>query len=290
MIKIKKLLLKNKYLRYVNYLRKTIIDELLLPIPLRLLFIKTFLRLNPWSKFSYREKWDAFERPWYAYGLYNAAIQALNLGINEISVIEFGVARGDGLFNLEKLVNLIQNEIDIKIKIYGFDSGKGLPMPLNQKDQLYFWSQGDFSMDHSEISKLLDISTLVLGPISQTIQTFGENYSPPPIGFLIFDLDFYSSTMDAFKLFELLSPDKFLPRVECYMDDVSSTGLLAASISGGVLAAINDFNESSTSDVKLLRKIDIGRSRILPGSWHNTYWVAHFFSHKKYNIPINYDN
>lgn len=288
MKKFKKMIRKNHHIKIIYYAALSMINEFFSPLPLRLLLIKLFFRINPWVKYSTKERWDAFERPWYAYGLYNAAIQAKNLGINEFAVIEFGVARGFGLANLEKLVSLIQKEIDITIKIYGFDTGVGLPKPIDIRDQLYFWSHGDFSMDPVEIKRMLSQSNLVLGEISKTIETFTLNFNPPPIGFLIFDLDFYSSTMDAFKIFTRLPPESFLPRVECYMDDVSSTGMLVASNSMGVLAAINDFNNMAPTDVKLLKKIDLGRSRVLPGTWHQTFWVAHFFSNDKYNIPINH--
>jgi hypothetical protein len=286
MISLKKWIRKNYYLTKIYYIFLSIKNEFFLPIPLRLLLIKNFLRINPFVKYSTKERWDAFERPWYAYGLYNAATQAKNLGMDEFAVIEFGVARGFGLENLEKLVNLIRKEVDISIKIYGFDTGVGLPKPIDIRDQLYFWSHGDFAMDPPEIDRLLKQSNLILGEISSTIETFALKYSPPPIGFMIFDLDFYSSTMDAFKIFSLPT-NNFLPRVECYMDDVSSTGILVASSFTGVLAAIDDFNKSAPADIKLLKKNDLGRSRLLPGSWHQTFWVAHFFSHEKYNISMN---
>ena len=52
--------------------------------------------------FSARTKafWDAVSRPQYLVGVLTAADQAVSQGIEEISVFEFGVARGDGLLVL----------------------------------------------------------------------------------------------------------------------------------------------------------------------------------------------
>src|SRR5260370_42687841 len=50
----------------------------------------------PRASFGTKLKWDAVERPGYAYGAYQAARQARALGPGAISGIEVGVAGGSG--------------------------------------------------------------------------------------------------------------------------------------------------------------------------------------------------
>ena len=63
------------------------------------------------------------DRPYYGYNVYQAAVQALLLGYKKMSVIEFGVAGGNGLVCLEKHVKKISQKLGIQISIYGFDTG-----------------------------------------------------------------------------------------------------------------------------------------------------------------------
>jgi len=46
---------------------------------------------------------DLYRKPAYAYGIYASAAQARALGIPCISAIEFGVATGNGLLEMEKI-------------------------------------------------------------------------------------------------------------------------------------------------------------------------------------------
>ena len=87
---------------------------------------------------------DLFERPHYAYGVYHAALQARELGIKKISVIEFGVADGKGLIALENVAIEIEKKIGIDINVYGFDTGQGMPESLDYRDLPYVWKKGFF--------------------------------------------------------------------------------------------------------------------------------------------------
>ena len=57
-----------------------------------------------WQKFpigslKLRSDFDAVARPHYAYGVYQAALNAKLLGLKNVSCIEFGVAGDNGLLN-----------------------------------------------------------------------------------------------------------------------------------------------------------------------------------------------
>src|SRR6267143_6643365 len=98
-----------------------------------------FLRRWPAASFETKLKWDALERPAYAYGTYQAARQARALGLSGISVIEMGVAGGQGLLALEGHARAIHSRLGIKIDVFGFDMGSGLPEPRGYQDMPYVW-------------------------------------------------------------------------------------------------------------------------------------------------------
>ena len=80
---------------------KTIISDFFrYPYPLRTI-IKTIIRKYKISSYEQRLEIGALDRMHYGYCVYNAAILAKKLGYQRISVLEFGVAGGKGLVNLE---------------------------------------------------------------------------------------------------------------------------------------------------------------------------------------------
>lgn len=76
--------------------------------------------------FSVKLEWEALPRAHYGYGTYQAALQAKALKMTRMSVIEFGVAGGNGLVELENVARAISQEVGIQIDVYGFDAGGGL--------------------------------------------------------------------------------------------------------------------------------------------------------------------
>ena len=73
-------------------------------------------------------------KPHYESILYEACLEAKKLGINQVSVIELGVAGGAGIVSLEKYKKKIERVLDINIDIYGFDTGSGLPKIETDED------------------------------------------------------------------------------------------------------------------------------------------------------------
>ena len=81
--------------------------------------LKKIIKKLPYFKSSILIKLNATERPPYAYCLYHAAILAKKLKHKTFSVIEFGVAGGNGMNFIEKFSEKISKELDINIEIYG---------------------------------------------------------------------------------------------------------------------------------------------------------------------------
>ena len=61
--------------------------------------------------------------PQYTWGVLQAAHLAATLGIRRISVIEFGVAGGNGLVALERASERAEAESGVQIDVHGFDTG-----------------------------------------------------------------------------------------------------------------------------------------------------------------------
>jgi hypothetical protein len=209
-----------------------------------------------------RALWELSKRPAYLLGVHAAAKQALKQKVPEISVIEFGVAGGDGLVTLQSEAEAVERETGIRIKVYGFDAGpQGLPTFIGDyRDHPDAWQPGDFAMDESALrSRLTNRTTLILGNVRDTIPRFFKDFQPPPVGFVSFDLDLYSSTRAAFQIFCV--PDKrMLWHVPLYFDDIE---FLFNHKFAGELLAIEEFNGES-SQVKIDRWYGVRIGRPFP--------------------------
>jgi hypothetical protein len=99
-------------------------------------------------------------------------------------------------------------------------------------------------MDEAALRAELRKSELLLGPIADTVPRLlvNDQFRSAPISSIFFDVDLYSSTMDAFRVFDAEAITR-LPRIFCYMDDIIGE-LERHSDFTGVRGAIADFNES----------------------------------------------
>ncbi|MFP3942805.1 MAG: hypothetical protein ACLFWF_02875 [Alphaproteobacteria bacterium] len=254
--------------------------------PHKLVF-KTWHALDVGS-FRARLAYDVFERPHYAYCLFHAARLAHALGHDRISAMEFGVAGGRGLMALEDLALRVQKEVPVEIEIYGFDTGEGLPEPVDYRDLPYIWKAGFYRMDQEALRSKLKLSKLVLGDVRDTVPNFFETYNAAPLGAAFFDLDFWSSTVEAFRILEA-PHERLLPRVFCYCDDVISVeygGILNEHV--GQLAAIRDYNRKHEMR-KLAQIAGMSRTRKIPAAWNDQIYVHHTFEHPRYNEYVHPD-
>ena len=179
----------------------------------------SLLKRVPFLSYPTRVKYEAVDRPYYAYPLWHAARLAKGLGHDSVRVIEFGVAWGRGLLCLERHAKEVEKHLGIRVEIYGFDTGHGLPPPEDFRDIPYFWTESMFAMDREALERKLSKAKLILGNVSETVAQFAKGYDPAPIGAIIIDLDFYSSTRDAFRLMDFCR-DRMLPRAYFFFDDI----------------------------------------------------------------------
>jgi hypothetical protein len=247
---------------------------------------RSLWRRFPIGSVERRVQFGVWSRPNYAYGVYWAAKLARQLGLPGISVIELGVAGGRGLLALEDIAQQVSRQLAIRIAVAGFDSGVGMPEPLDYRDLPHAWNKGFYRMDPDKLRARLSRAELFLGDVGETISSWLAGDDVPPIGFVAFDLDYYSSTKRAFRLFES-SHSRRLPRMYCYFDDLMWPEHACHNEYTGELCAIREFNIEH-GDKKLCPLNMLRHMRIHPQPWNDQMYVLHDFGHPLYckNVTI----
>jgi hypothetical protein len=210
-----------------------------------------------------------------------AANDCIALGYKGFTAIEFGVAGGNGLIALEKHAITIEEFTGIEIQIIGLDTGTGMPPPKDFRDVPYLWQSGFYNMNVPLLKSCLQRSKLLLGPVRSTIDDLTKLVSADnPIAFIAFDLDYYSSTMDAFSLFDA-NERNFIPRVWCYFDNLPNILPFA-----GEHLAIVDFNRKS-KDRKLGKPGMLVHTIPFNPDWANQIYQLHILKHERYGLNVN---
>ena len=221
---------------------------------------------------SFRKKvaYDLVIRPQHAFGLLNAADQAKLRGFDKLTVVEFGVANGAGLMNLIAVAEKVTKITGVKIHIYGFDTGEGMPEPIDYRDHPEYYNTGDFPMNKALLEeKIKGKATIIYGPIKEKITEFISNISEKaPIGFVAIDVDYYSSTKDVLELFKAKATC-FLPLTYVYLDDVF---MPHHNEKCGELLAVSEFNEEQS-----MRELSYHRFFENQRIFKNAIWVKQLY-------------
>lgn len=260
---------------------RRLVQLLMHPEPYRVRLLRPLLKRCRSLPYDLRLMFDAMQRPHYGYCVYHAARMAKRIGIDEITIVEFGVAGGNGLVILEDHAERVGRELGVAIRVVGFDLGSGLPAPKDYRDMPNIWQDGFYRMDIDRLKGRLRNAELYLGEVRNEIEKFLTDDRWPPVGALFFDLDFYSSTTDSFRIFDLPA-ERILPRVFCYFDDI---------IHGDPISGINDFTGQCLAideynQKRNIKKLSHDRSLLTPrkyrAQWHQQIYLHHDFSHPAY--------
>lgn len=226
-------------------------------------------------------KYDLVPRESYAYGILAAADLAKSHKINKISIIEFGVASGNGLLNMCYIADKVTKLTGVEFEIFGFDTGEGMPAPLDYRDHPEKYFTGDYPPINQEnlLKSLPENAKLILGDIINSMEEI-EKQITHPIAFVSVDVDYYYSTVDCLKIFEK-NKNLYLPYVFTYFDDIYN---IDHNDYCGELLAINEFNMRNT-----LRKISkatmLNQTRIFRRSpWSHQIYLTHIFDHTTRSI------
>lgn len=248
--------------------------------PLHLNFISLFVFL--FGSLKRKIDYDLIIRPHHAYGIMQAALNAQKQGLQSITILEFGVANGAGLMNMIAIAKRVEKETKIKINIYGFDTGKGMPKPIDYKDHPEIYNEGDYPMNKEALEQAVKNNAQIFyGEIKDTLNEFKTVLDETsPIGFISIDVDYYSSTMDVFKILAI-EPTLFLPLTYLFFDDIA---LPHHNSKCGELLAIDEFNKTQA-----LRQIEhhtfFENTRI----FKNQDWIKQLYFYHVLDHPKRYD-
>ena len=221
-------------------------------------------------------------RPQYLWPLLHAAHAAAATGVATIAALEFGVAGGNGLLAMERAAATATELSGTEIEIFGFDTGSGMPPPADHRDAPWLIEPSYFAMDEAALRARLTRAQLVLGDVAETVPRWSTS-DHPPVAFVGFDLDYYSSTVQALRVLDG-DPAGLLPRVLCYFDDLFGHGWTDFM---GVRAAVDEFN--AEHDRRKVGKIHGLRYELPAGEsgeqWHEKLYLAHLFDHPRYAEP-----
>ena len=215
----------------------------------------------------------------YLWGVIQAGYLASSLGLERVSLLEFGVGRGDGLVLLERAARQVGRRLGVDFDVIGFDIGTGEPEPKDPRDVPNMHVAGIFQMDVEKTRARLDRAQLAIGELRETVPAFLAG-NPAPVGFAAFDFGAYSGTIDALSVFDAPA-ELMMPRVYCYFANV-----LGFSFGDcvGERRAIADHNAGSASrpisQIFGLRHYVPRRFRNEP--WAERYFMVHAFDHPAY--------
>lgn len=199
------------------------------------------------GSFVKKIEYDLVPRHPYAFGVNSAFQNAALEKIEKIVIIEFGVASGGGLFNLAYIAGKLSKIYNIDYEVIGFDTGKGMPSPVDYKDHPEKYRAGDFPPLSLSEKKLPHKTKIYYGEIDETVNLIKSyNKKGVKIGFVAVDVDYYTSTVSCLKSL-LFEQSMYLSSTVLYFDDIYN---IDHNEFCGELLAINEFNQTNN-----LRKI-----------------------------------
>ena len=246
--------------------RKVLVERLTEPLHINI--ASAFVAL--FGGFRSKVDFDLVIRPQYAFPILRAADLAREWGYDKLTLLEFGVASGTGLLNICHIAERVTRETGVQFRIVGFDTGAGMPPPVDYRDLPEIYQEGDYPMDVERLKAALPANCeLVLGPVAETLPEFLKTVTADaPIGFASIDVDYYSSAKESLEIFRA-APEKYLPLVPIYLDDI---GDITINPWVGEALAVNEFNTENT-----LRKISPWTMLRARRICKNAKWIEHIF-------------
>ena len=177
--------------------------------------------------------------------------------------------------------------MSVDVTVIGLDSGTGMPAPVDYRDVAHVWQQGFFKMDESALRARLTTAKLLIGTLGETIPKMLTTLqqTSTPIGFVAFDLDYWSSTKLAFAAFDGHGATR-LPRVFCYFDDIVEPPQAYLNPFVGELLAIEEYNACHAArKFARIERLDFFRDK--PALWNHQMFIHHDFAHTDYTRFIS---
>ncbi len=251
--------------------RRLICERLNEPLHLQL----TAACVAAFGSFRSRVYWDCIIRQHNAYGILRACDRARECGQNAVTVVEFGVGPGAGLLNMQAIAMEAERATGVTVFVDGFDTGNGMPKPEGWRDHPDLYGSGDFALPNRaalEARCIPGMTCLHVGYIAKTV----DEWDPiAPIGYIVLDVDYWSSAKDSLRVFTKPAT-KFQPVIDLYLDDCD---LERHSQFAGEQLAIRDWNDIR-EPVKIERNIFLRCNRPMQRArWLSKMWTVHQFKH-----------
>ena len=138
-----------------------------------------------------------------------------------ISAIEFGSRGGNGLLALENAAELVEQEMGIEVDVYGFDTGAGLPPPLDYRDLPNLYTATAYP-DGRGIIAQSTVETRAAHPgVGRGNRADVSLLSnPAPIGFISVRCGLLHVDSRRLQGSGMRSGRSSCPRIHCYFDDM----------------------------------------------------------------------
>ena len=125
---------------------------------------------------------------------------------------------------MENIKSKFEKKYKLEIKIFGFDTFEGMPKSRNKYDQLYDWNEGDYYSRYNDVNSSLKYTKLIKGDVKNSINLkLFNDHGISNVLIIFFDLDFFTSTNYAFKIFEKSFSKILSPRVGLFFDNLHSS-------------------------------------------------------------------
>ena len=125
-----------------------------------------------------------------------------------------------------------------------------MPKTENIYDQPYDWNEEDYISDYHIVQSKVKSANLIKGDIKNTVnRELFESYNISNILIILFDLDYFSSTNNSFKIFENSFSSYMLPRVGLFFDNIHSSSEIS-----GEYYSIQKFNNENIKNGKIISK------------------------------------
>lgn len=268
-----------KKLLQIRIWKRIYLERLGEPIIYNIVSIFIFLFGDYRSKIKY----DLVPRQPYAFGVDEAFRIGSLEGVSKIVLVEFGVASGAGLFNLQRIASKLSQIYGIDYEVIGFDTGEGMPEPVDYRDHPEKYHHGDFPPLSLDINDLPEKTRVFYGDVGETIVHLSNILSNSTrLGFISIDVDYYSSTVKALNVCHI-AQNNLISRVVMYLDDVNN---IDHNPYCGELLAVNEFNEAQTLR-KISKMTQLGNWRFFKNAlWIDQMYFLHVFD-SSYRTPEN---
>ena len=229
--------------------------------------------------FGEKVYFDLVIRQHNAFCLLQAASFAKRCGYKAYTAIEFGVANGAGLLNMAEIAGKVTHATGVKIELVGFDNGSGMPPPLDYRDHPDCYGQGDFPLQNYDRLReaLPATSRLIIGNVAETVTPFLSALRPDcPIGYVVVDVDYYSSTVECLKIFSGPA-NLYLPESLIYLDDINYP---QHNPWQGEYLAINEFNAQNKMRKACAYNLLRGFRLLKNALWIDQVFLMHILDHE----------